>query len=88
MPGMELLGFRVCDRVTGIEGVATSVCYDLFGCIQVCLQPQGTKKDTQESHDGRWYDLARLDIMGERVMVPPPFTRIDHGPADKPTFNK
>ena len=35
----KVLGYRVKDKVTGYTGVATSVCFDLYGCVQVTVNP-------------------------------------------------
>src|SRR5258708_2383960 len=97
---IDLLGYKVKDKVTTIEGVATSVCFDLFGCIQVAINP-GLDKDgkPKESH---WYDLNRIERQeGERVMPLPSFAApptvdderlvgadtaaYDRGPAEKPS---
>ena len=53
MKPMELLGFRAEDRVTGFKGVVTSVSFDLYGCIQVALNP-GMNKDGK-LEDGHWF---------------------------------
>lgn len=86
---LEVLGKRVEDRVTGLSGVATSVCFDLYGCVQVCINP-GLDKDGK-SREQAWYDAARLLVKSdERVMEPPDFnaTVTDKGPAEKPAFNR
>jgi hypothetical protein len=36
---LTILGKPVRDRVTKMSGIATSVCFDLYGCIQVCVNP-------------------------------------------------
>ena len=41
---LDLLGMQVRDQVTGYSGVVTSVCFDLYGCIQAVVHP-GTDKD-------------------------------------------
>ncbi len=38
---MSVLGLWVSDEVTGFEGIATSVGFDLYGCVQVVVTPQG-----------------------------------------------
>lgn len=44
---IDLLGFRVEDRVTGLVGVITSVTFDLYGCIQGLVTPpaENSKKE-------------------------------------------
>jgi hypothetical protein len=92
---LKLLGLKVRDRVTGLTGVCSSVCYDLYGCIQAAIcQPVDDKGGLPE---GRWFDVARLEILDEtpvmeivggrfsveRAQEPTRPTQA-HGPADKP----
>lgn len=80
---LGILGSKVRDRVTSFAGVATSVSFDLYGCVQVVIQP-GLDKDGKPQ-DGHWYDFSRLEVTEpERVMVAPPFAGFDVGPAEKP----
>jgi hypothetical protein len=86
-----LLGFPGKDKVTGFEGVVDSICFDLYGCVQVALKPQKLKDDGG-IREGVWFDVHRIDVSSARVMKPRDFTRLehapteyDHGPADKPT---
>ena len=84
----EILGFKVRDRITGFAGVASSVSFDLYGCIQVVINP-GVNKEMKmrESH---WFDINRLKITSkERVMPLPKSFQIDFdlfesGPEVKP----
>jgi hypothetical protein len=84
----EKLGFSGKDKVTGIEGVIDSICFDLYGCIQVSLRPPVAKDG--DLKDGRWFDVSRIEVTGKkRVMEPPNFeygavAEGLHGPADKP----
>lgn len=85
----ELLGLKVKDRVTGLEGVAISLSFDLFGCIQVMLDPG--VNDKGEMRDRFWFDVSRIDIKSKKpVMKMPEFLETkeelrsgNHGPADK-----
>lgn len=85
---VNLLGHRMKDRITGMTGVVTSMCFDLYGCVQAALHP-GLDKDGKiaEQH---WFDVARLEKVGEsRVMTHPAFgdadpLSYDSGPTDKP----
>ena len=87
---LDLLGFKVKDKVTGATGVATSICFDLYGCIQAVVAPPAGSDG--EPKDGRWYDIARLEIVySSRVMDAPKFfddsttaARGERGPAEKP----
>lgn len=87
---LNLLGFPVQDKVTGAVGVVTSVCFDLYGCIQAVVAPPAGSDG--EPKDGRWYDIARLEIVdSSRVMPAPDFfddstkeASAKRGPAEKP----
>ncbi len=85
---LSILGMRVRDHVTKAEGIATSVSFDLYGCIQVALNP-GLDKDGKH-RDSYWMDIARLEVIGKKpVMDPPSFVEGQtaegkHGPAEKP----
>lgn len=90
---IDLLGFRVRDCVTGLEGVITSICFDLYGCIQAAVQP-GLDKDGKPA-SGIWFDVNRLTALSpQRVMPVPGFDKPPkfgatpathtHGPAEKP----
>lgn len=73
---LDCLGYRCRDRVTGISGVITHVGFDLYGCIQVIVNP-GKRSDTSVS-DTIWMDINRLEIdTSERVMEPPRFQDVD-----------
>lgn len=75
---LGLLGMRVKDRVTGFEGVVSSVSFDLYGCIQAVVTPAAGEKGKLE--DSRWFDVQRLEIVAkEPVMAKPEF---DYSPAD------
>ena len=91
LPYMNLMGLKVEDRVTGFTGVVTSVCYDLYGCIQVALNP-GTSPDGKLD-DGRWFDAKRIKVLNKKpVMEIPAFASEpllaragdENGPAEKP----
>jgi hypothetical protein len=85
---LDILGYKVRDRVTGIDGVATSVSFDLYGCIQVVINP-GLDKDGKH-RDSHFYDISRLERMSsERVMEPPDYiagaiAEGKQGAAEKP----
>ncbi len=85
---LSILGTHVKDRITGIEGVATSVSFDLYGCIQVIVHP-GVDKDGKP-REQCWFDIARLEITSRpRAMPVPdflqgPVAEGKKGPAEKP----
>ena len=84
----ELLGMKVRDKVTGAEGVVSSVSFDLFGCIQAVVVPQADKDGKRQ--EGDWFDVGRLEITdANRVMPVPDFdagypSEGKKGPAHKP----
>jgi len=87
---LELLGHKVRDRVTGFEGVVSSVSFDLFGCVQTVVTPPMDKK-TGKRPDSEWFDHKRLEKLSkEPVMKQPSFVEQplkvgdERGPADKP----
>ena len=85
---IELLGFAAQDKITNFEGVIDSVSFDLYGCIQVLLQPK--MNDNGEIPAGRWFDVTRVNIISqERIVTMPDFYEGyvadgKKGPADKP----
>ena len=85
---LRTLGLHGRDRITGISGVVTSVCFDLYGCIQLALHPGLDEKG--EPRDVRWYDLVRIEIdygTAPCVVLPDfvsPRTARVPGPAEKP----
>jgi hypothetical protein len=94
-PHLDLLGRSARDRVTGFEGVITSVSFDLYGCIQVAISPRVDKDG--KLPDGRWLDVHRVESLGgERSMPVPDFAATpvfgatpqthQHGPAEKPSI--
>jgi hypothetical protein len=94
---LSLLGHRVRDRVTGIEGVVTHVGFDLYGCIQCIVHP-GIDQEKKTLLDTIWFDVARLEnLSSEPVMSPPDFFAVASpslaaagrkGPSEKPCDSK
>jgi hypothetical protein len=58
---LELLGLKVKDRVTGFTGVVSSICFDLYGCIQAIVSPAVDDKGAMP--DGKWIDVSRLEVL-------------------------
>ena len=87
---IKLLGLRAHDRVTGVEGVISTVAFDLYGCLQCILTP--AKDKDGKMRDSNWFDIHRLEVLkGKRVMPVPDFDAAgdvpaewNHGPAEKP----
>ncbi len=84
---LDLLGKRARDKVTGLEGVISTVSFDLYGCIQAIISPPA---DGSKLLDGCWFDVKRLDILDyDTVMVRPNFDQGyvaegNKGAAEKP----
>lgn len=89
---LELLGLRVKDRVTGMEGVVATVGFDLYGCVQAIVNP-GMDKDGK-LRDSLWFDVIRLEVMDRTPVMKVPNFEVgpqangDKGPAEKPFTNK
>jgi len=72
---IELLGFKAKDKVTGFEGVITTVSFDLYGCVQAVITPE-VKKGDIEVKSGHWFDVTRLIVnRKKRVMDIPDFKK-------------
>lgn len=89
---LKLLGHKVEDRVTGMQGVVSSIGFDLYGCIQAIVNP-GVGKDGKPL-DQLWFDVGRLKVISKNpVMEQPSFAGVPliegkKGPAERPSFTK
>jgi hypothetical protein len=87
---LKFLGLKVEDKVTKFKGVVISVSFDLFGCIQVLVEP-GLDEKGNFGNDRVWLDINRLKIINKKPMMPiPDYTKgyqaeAKQGAADKPT---
>jgi hypothetical protein len=83
---LKQLGKRCIDSVTGFEGVVSSVCFDLYGCVMVAITPSVDKDG--KIREGAWFDIKRVVIGEDRVMLAPPFVETEKGKeggaAEKP----
>lgn len=71
---LKLLGFPVKDKVTGYEGVVTSINFELYGCIQAIVSGKLDAKG--EIPQGKWFDVTRLEIQSiDPVMLQPDFKK-------------
>lgn len=94
MKELEILGYHVRDKVTQFEGIADSVAFDLYGCVQVSVTPPHTDP-SKDKPKGYWHDFARLvKLTDVRVMEPPidwlcaaeeKQLAVPKGPAEKPS---
>ena len=84
---MKLLGFKVVDKVTGFDGVVTSMTFDLYGCIQAVVTPYANGPKLEDS---RYFDVTRLTVKGKKPVMKLPDFESGYvadgkkGPADKP----
>jgi hypothetical protein len=67
---LELLGKRVADKVIGYTGVVTTVAFDLYGCIQIFINP-GLDKDGKLK-EGNWFDIARFEVLSDTPVMQRP----------------
>ena len=75
--GLDLLGYKVEDKVSGIVGVATSTSFDLYGCVQILIRP--AKNEDGTLPEAQWFDLSRLKkLQDDRVMEPIEFRSYSH----------
>jgi len=63
----DLLGYESVDRVTNFRGVVTNLSYDLYGCIQVIIQPP--MNSDGEIPESRWFDVTRIEVIGKEPVI-------------------
>ncbi len=83
----KILGHTVKDRVTGFSGTAASLCFDLYGCVQIVITPP--VGEDGKIGDGHWFDAKRIEVLSDRpVMAVPNFEKtpagLENGPGEKP----
>lgn len=62
---MEIkLGQKVKDVVSGLEGIVTAKIEYLNGCIQFCVKPKASDKDTKFP-EGDYIDVEQLKVIGK-----------------------
>jgi hypothetical protein len=89
---LGLLGKKVKDSVTGFEGTVTSICFDLYGCIQALIHP-GLNPEGKLAEQ-TWFDVNRLKVVNSTpCMLPPQYSETltasgNKGPAEKPSAAK
>lgn len=80
---MKILGCKVRDLVSGFQGIASTVAFDLYGCVQVVVTPEVNKDGKPE--DGRWFDHKRLKVLNAKSVLPlPSFAQVPGGSALPP----
>lgn len=80
---LQMLGRKATDRVTGFEGVISSVSFDLYGCVQALMTPPVREGKPGEQF---WFDIKRLELGDSVMSAPHVASRLgeENGPADKP----
>lgn len=68
---IDLLGRRIKDKISGVEGIATSVSFDLYGCEMVIIN-RGLDKDGKH-HENSWYDVGRIEVLDGNVVMTNPW---------------
>ena len=84
---IDLLGKKGKDKITGFKGIITSVSFDLYGCIQVILNPGKVGKDRLIIPTTNLIDLNRIEIVEDRKVMQADFSKDykkAHGPENKP----
>lgn len=84
MKDLNLLGLKVKDVITGMKGVVTSVSYDVAGCIQGLVRPEGTG-DNGKLKESYWFDTKRLKVLSKVPVVEQPNFEFVPGGEDLPT---
>jgi hypothetical protein len=88
----EILGLAVKDKITGFAGIATSLSFDLYGCIMVLVHG-GMDKDCKML-DQLWFDIARMEVLDDTPVMPRPDFEFGYpgegkkGPSEKPRHMK
>lgn len=80
---LQLLGKKVRDKVTKVEGIVTSISFDLYGCVQAIVNP-GVGSDGKLL-EVFWYDVKRLEVTdNKRAMEAPDFDDVPGGETRNP----
>lgn len=90
---LSKIGLKARDRISGFEGVISTIGFDLYGCVQAVLSPEVDKDG--ELKDNHWFDFKRLEILGkEPALEQPSFVKSASfapasvvGPEDKPEIS-
>lgn len=70
---LALLGWAVKDKVTGFTGTVSTIGFDLYGCVQAIVQPKAVfeSNGTQKLDESRWFDVSRLEKIGDEPVMQP-----------------
>ncbi|WP_172332422.1 hypothetical protein [Mangrovicoccus sp. HB161399] len=62
-----VMGDKVKDTPTGFTGVAIARAEHMTGCNQLYVLPKSDKEN--EIKDGHWFDIERIEKIGDRAVV-------------------
>jgi len=68
---LDLLGYKVKDKVSDFEGVVISMSFDLYGCIQADVRPFALD-EKGKVQNGIWMDVSRLNIISDKPLMDVP----------------
>lgn len=69
---LDLLGYKVKDKVSDYTGVVVSMGFDLYGCIQADVRPMELTKEDGKLKVGIWLDVARLEVISKKPLMDQP----------------
>lgn len=77
-----VLGMKVRDKITGVEGIAVARTEWLNGCDRICIQPEGIKDG--KPHEISTFDEATCEIVGKKHPFQKPAPVFTGGPQNDP----
>jgi hypothetical protein len=84
---MIILGSKVRDSITGLEGIATARCTYLYGCVRIGIQP--TALEGQKVAEEVFLDEQRVEVLEERKpVVSPASSALSGGPQSDPRASR
>lgn len=76
------LGLEVRDKVTGLQGIVTSVSFDICNCVQLLVTPKASGDGSRP--DSMWLDVKRVEVNPTCNPVMTASFQTVTGPTDKP----
>lgn len=73
------LGWRVCDSITGLTGIATSYAQFLNGCERIAVTPEGLKDG--KTLDTEYFDVEQVVVLDKKPRLHTP--SVEHKPEKK-----
>ena len=69
---LDLLGYKVKDKVSDFKGVVISMSFDLYGYIQADVRPMELTKEDGKVKQGLWVDVSRLEVISKKPLMEQP----------------